>query len=172
MSSTRLDDLIIFQASVLRFKIDGIDRPALAGEVLSNQKRLSDNPHMSLFEDTAFDPKPDSVGAALVNEINSIAKGWGMAIHEIWSQIHHPRESTGLHNHVGPVNVGSFVYYVSVPQGAGDLIFQFENDSYTAIKPEEGMALFFAPWVKHKVAKNMSSEIRISVAGNLTQLQN
>ena len=39
------------------FRFYDIDNDSLVKEVLANQKRLTDNPNIPLFEDTQFHPK-------------------------------------------------------------------------------------------------------------------
>jgi hypothetical protein len=123
-----------------------------------------------LFEDTVFDPKPGSHGHSLIEAISVVANNNGLKIAEKWSQIHHPRESTSLHDHAANFNAAAFVYYVSVPPGAGDLVFQFESGFCSVVKPITGHLVLFPAWCKHKVSKNMSQDIRISVSGNLTRI--
>ena len=150
-----------------RYGITGIDNAKLAEEILANQTRLSVNRNISRFEDTLFEPEPNSQGHLLLETVTAIVAP-DLKIIEQWSQVHHPLESTGLHDHSSLWNRAAFVYYVRVPEGAGDLVFQFEDGSLPAVTPTEGTLLIFPSWCKHKVSKNMSSAIRISVSGNLS----
>jgi hypothetical protein len=156
----------LFWLPVNYFDVVGIDNKALAEEVLSNQTRLTDNKNIPLYEDTVFNMDNGPQSTALLTAIKSLAEGSGLEIKEVWSQIHYPRESTGAHHHL-PHQV-AFVYYVSVPEGAGDLVFDLENKMQRNITPVEGRLLMFPAWIMHRVSKNTGSEIRISVAGNLS----
>jgi Putative 2OG-Fe(II) oxygenase len=162
-------DITLFHVSAHKFMVQGIDNIKLADEILKCQQRLSDNPVVPLFEDTIFDPEPESEGRGLLDLLAVKFSQHNLAIAQQWSQIHQPLESTGLHNHHSQNNLYAFVYYVRVPVNAGMLSFQFENDALTTIHPVGGELYMFPAWVKHKVSKNLSNEIRISVAGNLVE---
>ena len=141
-----------------------IDNDKLAQEVLSHYKRLSDDQNSCLFEDTEFNPLPGSEGYKLFDKIEDIVRQKGYHIWEWWSQIHHPLESTNTHSH-GNYEL-AFVYYVKVPEGAGDLVFKLSRLT-EAVKPEEHKLIIFPAWLEHYVAKNMGKDIRISIAGNI-----
>jgi hypothetical protein len=148
------------------FDVVGIDNKALAEEVLSNQTRLTDNKNIPLYEDTVFNMDNGPQSTALLTAIKSLAESSELEIKGVWSQIHYPRESTGMHHHL-PHQV-AFVYYVSVPEGAGDLVFDLENKVQRNIPPVEGRLLMFHAWIMHRVSKNTGNKIRISISGNLS----
>lgn len=154
----------LFDISATRVLFDGFDNVTLAKQVLEAHQRLSDDPNSCLFEDTVFNPEPGSVGDKFLWTLKKYFLDNGYFIAEFWSQIHRPLESTSTHHH-GQYEK-AFVYYVKVPKGAGDIVFEVE-DINTALKPQEGTMLIFPGWLKHKVSKNMGSDIRISIAGNL-----
>lgn len=154
------------------FNVSGVDNALLSEEILVSQQRLSYNPVLPLYEDTVFSPVPGSEGDKLLNFLRAHFAQYGLQIAEQWSQIHQPLESTGLHHHQNHVNVYGFVYYVRVPENAGVLTFQFENEAQTTIQPVVGLMYMFPSWVKHKVSKNLSGQTRISVAGNLVRATN
>ena len=130
----------LFFIPINYFEIVGIDNETLAEEVLSNQKRLSENKNIPLYEDTIFNTDNGEQSARLLRVIQTLAEQSALSIKEVWSQVHYPRESTGLHNHCNyPM---AFVYYVSVPTGSGDLVFSLENSTLLKeVTPVEG------PWV-------------------------
>lgn len=90
------------------------------------------------------------------------------------------------HHHVGSILVG--IYYVDVPQNAGDLLLHdprnavswnnlnYEpNDpfpekyyrSYHRIKPYEGLLVFLPGFLEHSVETNLSQQNRISIVFNI-----
>jgi hypothetical protein len=163
------DTLVLFQVNTDRFIVKDIDNTKLAQEILLSKKRLSDDPRIPLFEDTEFNPKEGDEGHKLLNLISQSLEPYGLHIFEKWSQIHQPLESTGLHHHIGNNIVNAFVYYVKVPPGAGILTFELESGFISSITPSVGELYIFPSWIKHKVSKNLSSDIRISVSGNLSK---
>lgn len=160
-------EITLQRVTAQEFFIGGVDNELLAEEILAKQVRLSYDPTIPLFEDTVFVPGPDTEGAKLLEVLKICFAQHKLKIAGYWSQIHQPLESTGLHHHNNSVNLYAFVYYVCVPSNAGLLTFQFEDDTQTTITPRAGFMYIFPSWVKHKVSKNLSSQIRISVAGNL-----
>lgn len=162
----------IFTVEITKFTVSGVDLVKLQEEILLTQERVSQDPTTPLFEDTIFKPAPFSESAKLLNQFEQVLSEGNLKIIEIWSQIHYPRESTNLHNHAGFGFTHAFVYYVSAPEGAGLLVFEFENGAKYTIKPKINDMYVFPAWVKHKVCKNMSNAIRISISGNLSPIQN
>jgi hypothetical protein len=158
----------IFQIDVERVLFDLFDNEKLASDVLSCQTRMSTDPSSCLFEDTYFNPS-DSEGRFFLDEITSFFRGRGLTISSVWSQIHKPLESTNTHHH-GDSDM-AFVYYVRVPTGAGQIVFELDQ-LYAGIHPQESTMLIFPGWLKHKVNKNMSPDIRISISGNLLKSSN
>lgn len=160
-------DITLFHVSAHKFVVHGIDNVKLADEILKTQQRISNNPITTLFEDTVFDPQPESEGRRLLDLLAVKFTQYNLVINDQWSHIHQPLESTDLHNHQPHINLFAFVYYVQVPTNAGILAFEFENGALATIHPVVGELYMFPAWVKHKVSKNLSSGIRISVSGNL-----
>ena len=162
----------LFDISCNHYFIKNIDLISLAQEVLVDgdiEKRRSNDKALQgiCYEDTIFTGGVET--AKLKNCINSIADSIGMEMSgDIWAQIHHPYESTNVHNHV----IGSdkaFVFYVKVPEGAGSLYFEVEPFGVSVIQPIEGLLVTFPACIKHGVYKNLSKELRISIAGNLNK---
>jgi len=154
----------LFYIPINYFEVLGIDNKALAEEVLSSHPKFTDNKNVSRYEDTMFSAdKPQ--GIALLSAVKALASNSDLELDNFWSQIHEPRESTDYHNH--PNAVMGFVYYVSVPEGAGDLVFDIENSMYSPVTPVEGSLLVFPAWIQHKVTRNTGVGTRISIAGNL-----
>ncbi len=170
MNVTHVGVEMLMSALADKFSVVGIDNDRLAQEVISSQQRLSDDPRSCLFEDTAFMPLAEGPGAQLLEGIQALAQNSGLRVSEVWSQVHQPLESTSLHHHLGNGNVAAFVYYVTVPERAGYLCFEFDHGYQHSILPKQGDLYFFPSWVKHKVTKNLSGEMRISIAGNLVPI--
>lgn len=166
MSIHKLENICLHQVVAKHWFIETINNHTLSEEVLTQQNRLSSDPRLALFEDTAFNPSMGVEGNKFINELNNIFLNEGLRIQTVWSQIHRPLESTSLHNHEGGNAVAAFVYYASVPIGSGVLCFEFEGGIAT-INPEVGHLYMFPTWAKHKVTKNMGSGIRVSISGNL-----
>lgn len=157
----------LFTIPINYFEIVGIDNKKLAKEILGSQVRLSEDKNICLYHDTVFDLNTGEQSKALLTAIQALAKQSGLQISKVWSQIHHPRESTDIHNHSDAQM--AFIYYVAVPSGSGDLVFLLEDACSRYLPPTESRLCIFPSWVKHKVSKNTGEELRISVAGNLVK---
>lgn len=162
-------DITLFQIKAQQYHLSDIDNERLSKEILLNKDmRMSDDPHLSLFEDTKFDySKGESLN--LMKHIKEIGLKYRLRNVEVWSQIHRPYESTGLHDHVAPNLKISWVYYVQVPENSGSLCFKLNfngNHLSHIIKPIPGQLILFPCWVQHEVSKNLSKDYRISVSGN------
>ena len=147
-----------------------IDNVGLAKEILANPKRVSDRDCDTQYEDTFFIPEAGSIGEKFSLFMDENAKERGFVIQDKWAHIHQHLESTNTHNHFDSSRgiTASWCYYVATPEGSGSLIFTLDDRSgdYKQIKPEAGMLLIFPCWINHRVTKNMSNDIRISIAGN------
>lgn len=100
-----------------------------------------------------------------------------------WVNINKKGDYNQKHTHLNTNVFLCGVYYVSVPENSGDIKFydprgpyivgmvdhQYYSDGFTyyKIKPEEGMVIFFPPWLEHDVDTNESDEDRISIAFNI-----
>jgi hypothetical protein len=147
-----------------------IDNEGLAREILAEPKRVSDSPFDTQYEDTFFIPKAGSIGEQFSLFMDENARERGFAIQDKWAHVHQHLESTNTHNHYDPSKsiVASWCYYVSTPEKCGSLVFIIDDKTgeFKQIKAEAGMLLIFPHWVNHKVTKNMSEDVRISIAGN------
>jgi hypothetical protein len=77
-----------------------------------------------------------------------------------------PGERTLPHSHDDYDEIMSAVYYVCVPEGAGQLVLQLESGPLTIV-PQEGRLVLFAPEIVHEVTANSGSGERISIAMNI-----
>lgn len=162
---------ILFHIEAEKYFLDDINNKVLAEEILESRVLLDSNPGSTMSEDTVWNIKDE--GSKLVEQINVLLKRRNLQIISQWAHIHEPNASSDLHTHTG--SNFSFVYYVTVPKGAGHLIFvvnegPIENNMlqnlHASIEPEEGVLLLFPSYLHHKVTRNFSEEVRISVSGN------
>jgi len=161
----------LFDISCNQYFVKNIDLADLAKEVLADFKtenRISNNKDLygDCYEDTIFYGGAET--QKLKDCIASIADSMGMELNGgIWAQIHQPYESTNIHNHLCSGSEKAFVFYVKVPEGAGALYFEVEHFGTSVIQPIENLLVVFPACIKHGVYKNLSKDIRISIAGNL-----
>lgn len=104
-------------------------------------------------------------------------------IRNLWININGYKDSNVEHTHAQSLISG--VFYVTVPENSGDLMFNnklypnnnvspgdvVEYNSYTAsswiIKPEENLLILFPSWAPHEVLPNLNKKLeRISIAFN------
>lgn len=154
------------------FKPTGyIDNKKLGEEVMSNPVKIEMSPYHTNFEDFELLLTPGSEAEKLLLWIeNEIAIPRGMHVDGYWSHVHLPLESTERHNHNKTMreDAVSFVYYVRTPDKCGDLVFVLDDMiSPAIIKPVAGMLVLFPSYLNHKVTKNLSGSVRISISGNL-----
>jgi predicted 2-oxoglutarate/Fe(II)-dependent dioxygenase YbiX len=83
-----------------------------------------------------------------------------------WFNYMPPGAVTTAHRHDDDDEVLSAVYYVSVPENAGNLLLHQPGGDIT-ITPEAGMFVFFAPDAVHEVTENKSTEARLSIGINI-----
>lgn len=158
----------LLKLTATEYKITGIDNKILGEEVLEKLQYRSEDNNSWRAEDTELPVKKGSQTELLLNTIADFVKPKGFKIVDHWSQVHHPLEATNTHHHgTWPF---AWVYYVKVPEGAGDLNFHFMDRFRQHVSPKEGSLILFPAWMNHSVSKNKSKEIRISIAGNLSEL--
>jgi len=83
-------------------------------------------------------------------------------ITDIWGSIYKHGEYCISHVHE-PQQL-SWCYYLQVPEGSADIVF--DNIDY-AITPKAGDLIMFPGWMSHSVPENKSQDERIILAGNL-----
>ena len=91
---------------------------------------------------------------------------------EFWFNIARPGESTGWHDHKDR-SVLSGVYYLKVPDNAGDILFRKRDKDKIVewnIRSETGKLILFHSNIEHSVTINKSNHDRISIAFNLFSL--
>ncbi|MCG6861187.1 MAG: 2OG-Fe(II) oxygenase family protein [Chromatiaceae bacterium] len=87
-----------------------------------------------------------------------------------WLNAQEPGQSTSEHTHDELDELLSGVYYVSVPEGSGDIVFR-DGPLSMRMQPEAGMFLFFPPSLSHRVETNHSDSLRLSLAFNFGSLE-
>ena len=87
-----------------------------------------------------------------------------------WINIMQQGHTTTLHRHDDSDELLSCVYYVKVPEGSGEFVYQLNNEKHS-VEPQEGVFLFFSPALLHEVTEHQSSEPRISIAFNVGPLE-
>jgi len=104
---------------------------------------------------------------------------------QMWININGYKDSNILHDH--PKSIFSGVYYVKVPQNAGNIKFyhpahsllerdwanlrvntyNFYNSHVWSLSPVENRIIVFPSWIDHLVEPNLSHEERISISFNV-----
>ena len=103
---------------------------------------------------------------------------------EIWFNINPKYSYLNTHTHCNCDFSG--VYYVEVPKGSGDIVFenpnpvmmnkgfyqgQFNNNEFNSnsyrITPRDNMLILFPSYLPHRVEQNLSEKDRISVSFNI-----
>mgnify|MGYP001189253673 FL=1 len=106
----------------------------------------------------------------------------GLVTHT-WANINPKGSYNTRHSHVDTQVLLSGTYYVKTPENSGrirfydprghlipympDYEYYYHGHSVNYIQPEEGMVLYFPPWLDHDVEDNESEEDRISVSFNI-----
>lgn len=151
------------------FMLSDIDNKALSEELILNAKRKSYEPSCTFYEDFTCNIDNSPTSKMLLEQIESVASRYFGEVDmvEWWYQIHNKGESSNQHNHFGATT--SWVYWCKIPDGAGKFTFVINDYAsvMSEIDPVEGMLMFFPSWVMHKVTRNTSDDVRISIAGNI-----
>lgn len=90
----------------------------------------------------------------------------------IWSHVTFPNECTIYHNHHTDNDTSflnlSAVYYVKTNPKCGKIFFnpQGFTSKLFPVQPQDGMLIIFPSWLYHFTGRNLSDEVRISVAAN------
>jgi|TARA_R110000868_G_C10661138_1_gene745835 hypothetical protein len=163
-------DLFVLKSYFTSLK-SHIDNDKLAKEIMANPVKIENSPYHTNYEDFDLQASEGSEALKLLTLINEdIAAPMNLQIDGYWAHVHLPLESTQRHNHNGSnrSDAVSWVYYVKVPERAGDLVFHLHDLVDPAIvKPKEGLLVLFPSYLDHAVTKNLSTGVRISISGNL-----
>jgi hypothetical protein len=173
----KIGEVSLFNITCEKYFLEDIDNKILSEEVLefeNKEDKLEPNNIFSPgYEINKFNIKQNSQGEKLIKTINTIYQKENLHCVGYWSQIHQPLESSNTHTHTSLptdrfLNIKSFVYYAKVPEKSGSICFVIDGIGYSPIDVFENLLLVFPSNIPHKVTKNMSNDIRISVSGNLS----
>jgi len=133
-----------------------------------------------LINNPVFSPLKDLVELYTIEYANLLGSKHIYRCKEMWFNINHPGSFQEYHYHAG--STISAIYYVSVPEGSGNIIFEnpvepdmlplknCENNTYNfktvEYVPKEGTLLVFRSYLRHMVAMGTNSSPRISLAFN------
>lgn len=139
--------------------------------------RAAWNSDSKLLENPLFAPLKatlqESVSSILKNQYKITTSQKASVV--AWANVH---EHGGFNTqHLHPHNTFSGAYYLSVPEGAGPIVFR--DPRYAAcmnpigpadesgITPQEGQLLIFPSWLEHRVEVNQANSQRVSIAFNV-----
>ena len=168
----------LYQFGFFHGMVPDIDNEQLAKHILDHGKRASENIVSTKHEDFHFPENEqfNKVIAYIQKEFNYLNPERMLETPKYyWSQIHQKRESSTLHSHYDPHDsfTLSAVYYPQYLEGAGDLVFNIQENKYHTtrfqITPLVGQYFLFPCWLEHFVTKNYSDGLRVSIAFNLTE---
>lgn len=153
-----------------------VDLTGLAELLIEHsENRLDPEPSHTHYEDSFCPDSP--IIDQIIEDLKSAfraASGLDIELHSKWAHIHEKNMSTNIHDHY-PCDISS-AFYVSVPEGSGQICFHSSHNKYhptrTVFQPEEGMFLIFPGVLEHSVTRNQSEEKRISLAFNFTVVSN
>jgi hypothetical protein len=83
-----------------------------------------------------------------------------------WLNAMEPGQQTSRHRHEENDELCSGVYYITAPDGSGDILFH-DPPFETRVRPRTGMLLLFSPALDHSVEVNRSGARRLSLAFNI-----
>lgn len=175
---------------VLKGKVNPDLCSQLADQIIDLRSRLKSDPNLDPGDPRTEDSlAPNSeleltVRSEMLRQIandplNPFAPYTTFSIESAWGQVHETGMSTDWHTH--GFNMQAAVIYLRTPENCGRLIFEnpifcLHTDPYipktktidrlTMPQPEVGDWVCFPSWVRHKVSRNMSPEVRASYAFN------
>jgi len=114
--------------------------------------------------------------AAAFEQMGSRGRKFGL---EAWANVHDAKAFNLGHVHPGALLSGCF--YLSMPEGAGNIVFHdprsgamnsifqgkgVNNGQNVSVKPNVGSLLLFPAWLEHHVDPHSGTEPRVSIAMN------
>jgi uncharacterized protein (TIGR02466 family) len=132
---------------------------------------------VDLHENPAFKPLCGHIGTLCAQVFN----GNAAKLHQMWASINKKHDQNLIHSHSNSYHL-SGVYYLSVPEDSGDIVFRdprpgalsapnrlFKDDfDHANFTPFAGLMILFPSYLEHFVLPNRSDEDRISMSFNLT----
>ena len=101
-----------------------------------------------------------------------------------WININVAGDFNARHTHANGLTLLSGVYYVSVPENSGSILFHdprgpiimsmanmryYGENPYYPITPVEDTILYFPSWLEHEVEQGNNNEERISISFNIVR---
>ena len=171
----RVEIVTISQIDVMRGTSD-VDLTGLSELLLEHKEnRLNSEPSHTHYEDSFCPDHPtvDKISSELRSIVKEATK-LNLVLHSKWAHIHEKNMSTNIHDHY-PCDI-STVFYVSVPEGSGNICFHPSYNKYSLARemfqPHEGMFLIFPGTLQHSVTRNHSEQPRISLSFNFSIVDN
>lgn len=146
--------------------------------------RLGWNSSLTVFERKSFLPLKVAVSKAFAHALKEMQPGPNITVaFEAWVNMLDPGAYNTLHLH--PNSVLSGCFYLTVPQGAGSIVFRDPRpgvvmDGFPGvgvncqrdlqIQPSAGQLVVFPHWLEHRVEPNEATSSRISVAINALRI--
>ncbi len=133
-------------------------------------------------EFAALKDQLDAAAARFAEELHWDMNGFALQLDAFW--VNMLGEGGSHSGHIHPGSVISGTYYVSLPEGAGQLKLEdprlarmmaapqpLDDAPETArrfvyLQPQEAHAFFWESWLRHEVMPNRGEEVRISVSFN------
>lgn len=147
---------------------------------LGRSNRHGWNSHKAVFDDPRFAPLRACCSASFNHAFGQIDAAEGLRYRfEAWANINDPGSYNDFHVHGGALLSG--VFYLTVPEGAGDIVFRdprpgvvlsrFVGSGPNAhglarVAPREGLLLVFPSWLEHGVETHEGQAPRVSLAMN------
>lgn len=82
-----------------------------------------------------------------------------------WFNEMHRGDVTTMHTHDDDDELLSAVYYLAIPAGSADFLYELNHSKHT-LKAEEGLFVFFSPQLPHAVEEHRVEPMRLSIAFN------
>ena len=154
--------------------IDGIDNDAINEIVLSRKDMKLDDTPGNTFQEDSYLPTDKEPVKKLLNEVDTIIQqNINMNFETVnqWAHILQPNESTMIHTHDKPGMPPqlSWVYYSKTDKDCGNIVWQTTvHNKFISMEhtPEVGQLIIFPNWMPHFTKKNNSGNIRMSISGN------
>jgi uncharacterized protein (TIGR02466 family) len=151
------------------------------GDHRGRSNRLGWNSDTTLFESPVFAPLAEATASVFESAIGECSREdmkFGLSA---WANVHNTGGYNVLHTHSGCLMSGAF--YLTLPQGAGPLIFQdprpgvlhnshiyvgdFPNAANPfVVEPRVGQLVVFPSWLGHFVEPHLNRSPRVCIAMN------
>ncbi len=167
MNSDNILPLPILSLGYNIIQLQGIDNKQLSKDVIENKHNTEwPNYEETVLPDTVESKKLRNMIHDEITKINKYFKPY-----DWWAHILEPGQSTLYHSHEkeGFRDGIAWVYYVTYPENSGDMVLivdALKKKLMYTIRPVVGNLVLFPTHVPHLVKRNVSTETRISIAGN------